>query len=407
MLLASLLAGSTAFSGQKAASSCPIAFGDESLPDARSSSRTSSNAQPSTEGLSSQNALGIVSVALLGAVPPTHPYSEIVRSRLQVAQAHSRKFVEDLRGVVRRGEPVPEELTQRMLGHRLEFLGSIWGIDATDQINRHIMLQSESILLMAMSPSSLIELKVSGQFVEAPTRNGRLAPATGPSHFGPFKREISDLYLAEQNVSDLIRSTREYRNQALERNRQHIKEGDVIGWHFVDQTGFPTELSALRSITFTAKTLQHSFPHFSQGLDPSKQSSDLLLLSRRTMTTVVSTRLSLQDIVLYLNLLDVKEGQLPLTLDTEGLKKNAENGRGMAPFRLKIPTSADGHTEPLEFGVIVCAQQECLAKGVSFRLGEVISVFPVSGPGVIRIPPRNELHRLLRDGATVERILNP
>ena len=138
--------------------------------------------------------------------------------------------------------------------------------------------------------------------------------------------------------------------------------------------------------------MEHSWPHYAVGFDPLRDADDAQALSRRGKpTSVLSTRLSANDIVEIINLTYLVNHPLPVRLDMRPVDFDRGGGQNFVRMRFTLPTSADGRTDPLEMAMIVCAQENCEADGLKFRFGDVISIFPKSGPGVVLIPPTSAL----------------
>ena len=330
-----------------------------------------------------------------------------LKAMLDKMNAHVHAELAKVEHAVASHAPLPNEtfeilLNDKKMDERRRYFFGDGGPNA-----RSVIDAARNYFYLRYRGRGYLEFKMNGRLVDYAPEPGGLIP---PLEAGRYDAVICDLLLTEQRLTDLLHAQQSFRTYYRERRRTNrpgtlpvldfssdeFVEQREIFWFNLDPANLPPELAHLKSMTFSTFTEDHSFSHFAQA-NQLETLSDALRLARDTVTTVVSTRLTSRDVFQSLHLLAMAS-KVPVEVNHEGWIKNQAQGRPMLPVRLTFPSGGDPKAEPFVLGLIICTSTPCRVKDLDFKSGEIISVFPVSGPGVVRIPPARDLRHALVHG---------
>ncbi len=154
-----------------------------------------------------------------------------------------------------------------------------------------------------------------------------------------------------------------------------------------------------QEIRFTEATYKHSLFHFAGNMDPVNSLQDALTLSRRNGTSMVLGAISPSDVgntlaidnMRYLFGEGRKEKILKARLDSE-----KESDKEFLAIRARVKLHS---SRWITFRLVICKIGECTDnKGNLFYENDVISVIPLWGDGVVDLPGRTKIKKLIEEG---------
>jgi hypothetical protein len=146
-----------------------------------------------------------------------------------------------------------------------------------------------------------------------------------------------------------------------------------------------------RSIFATPKTLDHSRTHLLNPGENLLEDKNLARLKARpnVETAVFPEGTSIEQIT--------KLATASKEVEIVDLAKNGSEASRAFDSIIRL---SEKEAQPMRVRTVVCVQASCLDEGGrSFKKGEVISVFPICGPGVVQLPTLERLMRAEMDGA--------